>query len=413
MWAVLALASVGPAAAQTTPAPPMTGHDHSQMAMAPAPLGLAANRNGSGTSWLPDDSPMSGSSRMVGPWHLMLHGNVFVQFLQGSGPRGDAQVGSINWFMGMAERPVAGGVFTARAMMSAEAFTTDRCGYPNLAQTGETCRGERLHDRQHPHDLFMEVAADYRRAINDSVAWQIYGGPVGEPALGPVAFPHRFSAMPNPIAPISHHWLDSTHITFGVVTGAVYGRAWKVEASAFNAQEPDDNRYDFDLAALSSYSGRASWLPSKHWAAQVSAGKLDDATRLTASMTYHRQMGGRLAAITGAWGQNREPHGVTNAWLGEAAVDVSDRDQVFLRGDITGKTAEELVVEGDGDDDSHDAVLTIAKLQIGYARRLGAWRGWTANVGASVGAVVVPKSIASAYDRRVPLELAVFFSVRP
>jgi hypothetical protein len=269
----------------------------------------------------------------------------------------------------------------------------------------------------------MEVAADYRRAINDDVAWQIYGGPAGEPALGPVAFPHRWSAMSIPIAPISHHWLDSTHISFGVVTGAIYGRAWKAEASAFNGREPDDERYDFDLAALDSYSGRVWWLPSPRWAVQFSAGRLreveashdEDASetkRVTASVTYHRQVGQRLTAVTAAWGQNRESHGVTNAWLGEAAIDMSDRDRVSLRGEITGKTSEELVLEDHGHGHG-DEVHTIGKIQAGYARQLGAWRTWKFSAGATVGVSIVPEAIASAYGRRTPAEIAVFFAVRP
>jgi hypothetical protein len=417
----VALVATPQAAAAQTPAPAPPGHDHQQMmAMGAAPLGISAARNGSGTSWLPDESPMTGASRMAGPWHLMAHGNVFVQYIAGSGPRGDQQFGSINWLMGMAERPVGGGVLNARLMLSAEPATTSRCGYPNLAQTGELCRGEPLHDRQHPHDLFMEVAVDYRRAINDRIAWQVYGGPAGEPALGPVAFPHRLSAMSNPIAPISHHWLDSTHITFGVVTGAIYGRAWKAEASAFNGREPDDERYDMDFAALDSYSGRAWWLPSSRWAVQVSAGRLRDVepaddeiahetTRLTASVTYHRQVGQRLTAMTAAWGQNRESHGVTNAWLAEAAVDMSDRDRVSLRGEITGKTGDELVLDSHAGDEVH----SIGKVQAGYARQLASWRNWKMSAGATVGVAIVPAAIAAAYGRRTPAEIAVFFAVKP
>ena len=417
----VALVATPRAGEAQTPPPTAPGHDHQQMmTMSAAPLGISAARNGSGTSWLPDESPMTGASRMAGPWHLMAHGNVFVEYIGGSGPRGDQQFGSINWLMGMAERPVGGGVFNARLMLSAEPATTTRCGYPNLAQTGELCRGEPLHDRQHPHDMLMEVAADYRRAINDSIAWEVYGGPAGEPALGPVAFPHRLSATSNPIAPISHHWLDSTHITFGVVTGAIYGRAWKAEASAFNGREPDDARYDFDVAALDSYSGRAWWLPSSRWAVQFSAGQLRDVepgdeeiahetTRVTASVTYHRQVGQRLTAVTAAWGQNRESHGVTNAWLAEAAVDMSDRDRVSLRGEITGKTGDELVLDSHAGDEVH----SIGKVQAGYARHLASWRNWKMSAGATVGVAIVPAAIAAAYGRRTPAEIAVFFAVRP
>jgi hypothetical protein len=127
-------------------------------------------------------------------------------------------------------------------MFSAEPWTVGRCGYPDLLASGEECRGEAIHDRQHPHDLPMELSAEYDAPIARDVRWQVYGGPSAEPALGPVAYPHRVSAMPNPIAPITHHWIDSTHVSFGVVTGGVYGTRWKAETSLFNGREPDDNR---------------------------------------------------------------------------------------------------------------------------------------------------------------------------
>src|SRR5438876_2951371 len=160
----------------------------------------------------------------------------------------------------------------------------------------------------------MELAADYRRAINDRVAIELYGGPAGEPALGPTSYPHRLSAMPNLYAPITHHWLDSSHISFGVMTGGMYGRRWKAEASIFNGREPDDGRYNLDMGALDSYSGRLWILPTPHWAFQVSAGHLkeaefrpsaprEDVDRFTASMTYHRLVDDRLWATTVAWGR--------------------------------------------------------------------------------------------------------------
>jgi hypothetical protein len=153
----------------------------------------------------------------------------------------------------MADRKAGSGHFGLRGMISLEPFTIAGCGYPNLLASGEVCEGEAIHDRQHPHDLFMELAATYDRPLGGDAHLQLYGGPFGEPALGPVAFPHRISAMPNPVAPITHHWLDATHITYGVVTGGVYGKRWKAEASVFNGREPDETRTNFDFAAMDSY----------------------------------------------------------------------------------------------------------------------------------------------------------------
>ena len=164
-----------------------------------------AARDGSGTAWLPDESPMYAVHSIKGPWMLMFHENAFLQYLKESGTRGDEQFGSINWIMGMAERRVGPGRLGLRGMVSAEPWSIRGCGYPDLLATGEECGGEQIHDRQHPHDLFMELAARYDAALGGKIRWQVYGGPAGEPALGPVAYPHRLSAMPNPLAPISHH----------------------------------------------------------------------------------------------------------------------------------------------------------------------------------------------------------------
>src|SRR5262245_55352952 len=197
---------------------------------------LFPSRDSSGTAWLPDRTPMYGFHRQQGAWEVMLHGNVFAQYLYESGEehRRKQQFGSINWFMGMARRPLAGGRAGLRAMLSLEPLTITGCGYPVLLATGETCDGDSIHDRQHPHELFMELAVEYDRPLGAGLRWSLYGGPAGEPALGPAAFPHRLSAMANLLAPIGHHWLDATHITYGVLTTGVYSNRWKAEASIFN-----------------------------------------------------------------------------------------------------------------------------------------------------------------------------------
>ena len=218
----------------TMPPDQHAGHDMAAME--------SMARQGSGTAWQPDTTPMYALQADKAGWMLMAHENVFLQFLHDSGERGQDQFGSINWFMGMADRKVGAGRVRLRGMFSLEPWTIGGCGYPDLLATGERCNGQKIHDRQHPHDLLMELAAQYDAPIRGSMRWQVYGGPAGEPALGPVAYPHRLSAMPNPLAPISHHWLDATHITFGVVTAGVYANRWKAEASVFNGREPDENR---------------------------------------------------------------------------------------------------------------------------------------------------------------------------
>jgi hypothetical protein len=403
------------AAAQTMP---MQGHDHMAMMMPANPLGIDHARDGSGTSWMPDAVPMQGRMWHRGDWMLMLHGNGFLQVVTTGTDRGDTQFGSVNWAMGMAQREWGGGQLQLRSMVSAEPVTVGRCGYPMLLQSGESCRGEALHDRQHPHDMFMEVGASYRREINPSIAWEAYAALSGEPALGPTGFPHRFSAMPNLVAPISHHWLDSTHVSFGVVTGGVYGRRWKLEGSAFNGREPDDARYGFDLAALDSVSGRAWYMPSPNWALQVSAGHLtaaeqhpgedaEDVSRFTASATHSRAIGGRILASTFAWGLNREHDHSSSALLAETALDLTARDTVFARGEIVGKTPADLALPL-----AEDGVFTTGKVQGGYTRWFRTVRGVAFGAGGSLGLAFLPEAVQPYYGKRIGAEAAVFLNVR-
>jgi hypothetical protein len=397
--------------------------DHAQHDMAvheEAPLGLTSARDGSGTSWLPDDSPPSGGMRTFGPWMVMLHGNGFVQFIDAGSDRGDRQFGSINWIMGMAQRRLAGGQVTVRTMFSADPATVGRCGYPNLLQTGEFCDDERLHDRQHPHDVFMELAVSYRRAITPSLAIEIYGGPSGDPALGPTAYPHRPSAMPNPLSPIAHHWLDASHISFGVVTGAIYGRRWKAEGSIFNGREPDDRRGNVDVDALDSYAGRFWIMPTPRWAIQVSTARLTDAEidepgntsdlqRVTASATYHRRADDRLWATTLAAGWNREAHHQSAAAIAETAIDVTRLDTVFARGELVSKTASDLALPFA----DHESSFTISKWTTGYTRWLSSMWGIKPGVGGTMGLAVLPASLASYYGGRTVGEFSVFLTLRP
>ena len=394
--------------ATPTPEPSQTEHE---MPMA---------REGSGTAWLPDATPMYAIHAMKGPWALMFHDNVFLQYLKESGDRGDGQFGSINWIMGMAQRNAGPGRVMFRGMFSAEPSTIRGCGYPDLLASGEQCKGEKIHDRQHPHDLMMELSVSYDAPLKGPVRWQVYGGPVGEPALGPVAYPHRVSAMPNPLAPIAHHWLDSTHITYGVVTGGLYGSRWKAEASVFNGREPDEERTDFDFGALDSFSGRVSFLPTSKLALQVSAGQLTEAeapegpgprldvSRVSASAIYHTgTAASRLWATTLAWGRNEESGHGSNALLLETSRTWQDRDTVFGRFEAVGKTARDLAVA------ESDETFTVAKLQGGYTRYLSAWKGLKPGVGVSVSAAFVPEGLKRAYGSRVNGGFSVFLTLRP
>ena len=309
-------------------------------------LGLyPMNRDSSGTSWQPDLAPALGHMTMTDGWMLMTAARITgVADIQ-SGPRGDSDIFAEGMLMGMASRDLSsGGTLGLHLMLSPDPFMGRR-GYPLLLQTGETADGVTpLIDRQHPHDLFMELAASYSHPFSDSQSLFIYAGYPGEPALGPSAYMHRISALDDPEAPISHHWLDSTHISFGVVTlGWVMGD-WKLEASQFTGREPDQYRFDFDSARFDSTSARISYNPDPHWSLQASGGFIKspeqltpaiNERRITASATYYTPLGADASfAATLAFGNKHLSDGTSeSAGLLEAEYHPSRAWTIFARGE--------------------------------------------------------------------------------
>jgi hypothetical protein len=391
-------------------------------------------RESSGTSWLPDTTPMFGVVKSRGPWELMFHGTLFGQFLYEPGDKhrtggvANAQVSAVNWGAVMARRPLGRGRFGLRAMLSLEPWTVTDCGFINYLATGEMCEGDTIHDRQHPHDLFMELAVDYDAPIKGSLRGQVYAGFAGEPALGPAGFPHRLSAITNPIAPITHHWLDSSHVTFGLVTAGLYQERWKAEASVFNGREPDSRRANIDLARLDSYSGRLVFMPNERWVFQVSSGYLNEAEaefppqppsdvrRSTASATYHRPAGdGSVWATTMAYGvlAGREIvpgdsfYAVTHAALVESLLTIGETHAWFGRLEFVGKPAHDLHAHEFPKD-----VFTVGKFQAGYVRYFSNWHG-VIGLGGTISLSLLPPELAPRYQGRVAPGFGVFLHVRP
>ena len=277
------------------------------------------SRDSSGTSWQPDDSVHAAVHAMAGDWMLMGHLMLWGVYDTQSGSRGDDKAFLAGMLMGAARRDLSNAdTINLRAMLSPDPFM-GKSGYPELLASGETADGVTpLVDRQHPHDLFMELAGSYAHRLDSDDSAFLYAGYPGEPALGPAAFMHRPSGMDIPDAPITHHWLDSTHIVFGVLTAGLVHNDWKLEVSQFTGREPDQNRYDFDPIRLDSTSARVSWNPDSHWSLQVSWGHLKspeqltpniDETRTTASATYVTDLGEGIFAATLAWGLKQESDG--------------------------------------------------------------------------------------------------------
>lgn len=323
-------------------------------------LNLPMNMDGSGTAWLPANSPMYGYMIHSGKWNFMVHGNISTGFnkqdLNNKGSRGDEQWDAPNWFMFMGQtRAGKKGLFHFNTMLSLDALLMGGEGYPLLFQTGESYNGIPLVDRQHPHDLFSELSVAYSYAISKRSDIYVYVGYPGEPALGSVAFMHRPSSLSNPDAPLSHHWNDGTHVTFGVATLGFRYDKFKIEASSFTGREPDENRYNFDKPRFDSWSGRLSYAPSDNWSIQVSRGYVnspewqhpqENVNRTTASaifsLPYKKE---RFINITGLWGINKiRDHESENAFLLEGDWDIK-RFSLYGRYEWVQKSTEELNLE--------------------------------------------------------------------
>lgn len=279
-------------------------------------------RDSSGTSWQPDDAQHAALHGVTGDWMLMGHVMLWGIYDTQSGPRGDDKAFLAGMFMGAARRDLSNGdTINLRAMLGPDPFM-GRDGYPLLLASGETANGVTpLIDRQHPHDFFMELSGSYAHRLDGDNSIFLYAADPGEPALGPPAFMHRPSGMDIPDAPITHHWLDSTHIIFGVLTGGLVHEDWKLEVSQFTGREPDQNRFDFDPIRLDSTSARFSWNPDEHWSMQVSWGHLNSPEQLTPQLNENRTTasgtfvtkfaGGSSLAATLAWGLKQESDGTS------------------------------------------------------------------------------------------------------
>jgi hypothetical protein len=377
-----------------------------------------AARESSGTSWQPEASTVHGLAWTANAWHFTLHGEAAVVATNEAGPRGDEGTFSTNHVMLNGRRLAGKGVVSVRSMWTFEP-AMGRRGYPLLFQTGETADGVNgLVDRQHPHDLPMELAVTYSHPVGSSYGF-VYAAAVGEPALGPPAYMHRASASLLPIAPMSHHWLDSTHVTFGVITGGfVAQRRVKIEGSIFRGREPDQDRWGFEKPRFDSYSLRVSVNPAPALALQASVGVLEepeqihpgvDASRLTASLLYTGRLLGAQFDSTLAWGRNGHsrsvstlpgtPHAhivpgqITHALLGEASLRFPGRHGIVFR--IERARKDELF---DLTDPRHTDLFPVFRFTTGYSFDGVHLPGVRIGLGAALSAGHVPGEIREDYD---------------
>ena len=418
--------------------PAQAQHDMSHMSPTQPvfPLGIPLSRLGSGTSWIPDASPMRGGHFTVGDWSLMLHGAVYGQYDHQNGFRHESQRGVIDWEMLMAMHSLAGGLFRVNVMTSFEPLFLGPTGYPQLLQTGGTYQNARLVNHQHPHDLVSELAAVYDHSLTGGVAASLYAGIVGEPALGPVSYMHRPSAEADPFAPLGHHWQDASHESFGVITLGLYSRVAKLEGSVFNAREPDWYHYNLDYtgARLDSYSGRVTVMPTVGLSLSAWAGYLMAHDRLETPIGMQRygfsilsenQIGGRLWSSAAIWGVNIHHHGsrehnhdptatnvkfyhVSASALLETTVAVTKRTELYGRLEQVSKSGDELGFQG-GD---LTQLFTIRSLSLAATRDFVSV-GWAAiGLGLRGSVNFLPETLRLTYQGTTTSGYAAFVRVR-
>ena len=382
------------------------------------------DHSNSGTSVEPDSSNSPMLMTMRDGWMLMLHGVAFVTAQQQTGPRGADKVFSTNWVMGMAQHDAGPGVVTLRTMLSLEPATVSGRFYPELFQVGETAFGRPIVDGQHPHNFFMEIAGIYDMHVGEHALVSFYGAPVGDPALGPPAFPHRASADEDPLAVLGHHLQDSTHIAGSVVTlGAAYRRV-RVEFSGFHGREPGENRWTLPVGAIDSWAGRLTANPAKDWSVQYSIGRLhspeaispqEDTLRMTASVDYHHAFTRADLASILVWGRNKMlPDGeVFNSYLAEARLRFLERNAVWTRIENVDRSNELLLGGKPAPPDFEERFLArIQAYSIGYDRDVLVTARTRTAVGAQVTVYGVPAILQPTYGD-VPVGIAAFVRFRP
>jgi hypothetical protein len=354
------------------------------------------------------------------PWMLMSDGVLFATYNHQGSPRGGDEFKSTNWWMGMASRTAGAGKLTLTGMLSLDALTATPHGYREIFQVGEVYRGVTLVDWQHPHDFLMQASVTWRVPIDYRSGFTIAGAPVGEAALGPVAYMHRASAADNPTAPLAHHTLDSTHISMGVITAGLDHGPWTIEGSLFNGTEPDENRWDLmDPGPLDSWSARLWYEPSPEWQFQVSHGFLKHPEplepgairRTTGSGSWFKRRPTGFTAVTLAFGLNQKEIGTYAAYLAEAE---DRRGRTSIYGRFESVDTETALL-------TNDVALELGPnlppsrvnaLTLGAVRDFAVVRGFEFGIGADLQLYGVPDALRPEYGDH-PVSAHVFIRIRP
>ena len=396
-------------------------HEETMHGAAPSFIDSIQQHEESGT----DGAPLSTPSQMLmiekGSWMFMLHGEAFLNEIQQSGPRGADKFFSTNWIMPMAQRKLGPGTLTARTMLSLEPATVSKRRYPELFQQGETAYGKPIVDGQHPHDFFMELAVFYDVKAGENALLSFYGGPRGDPALGPVAYPHRTSASEDPMAPLGHHLQDSTHIADSVITAGLTYRNVRVEGSGFHGREPDEYRWDLNPGKIDSWSTRLTVNAGRNWSFQYSVGDLhspeavapeDDVRRMTASVMYNHPLAGGNWSSMLLWGRNQSlSHSdVGNGYLAESTLQFLKKNYAWARIENVDRT-NELAPNPAGGELREQYFARVQAYTGGYDREITRTSYMSLAVGGQVTFYGVPNVLQPAYGTH-PVGGVVFLRIR-
>ena len=378
----------------------------------------------SGTDAEPNSTPFDMLMTTKGKWTLMFHGEAFVSEMQQSGPRGNDKLFSTNWWMPMAQRKLGSGTLTLRTMLSFEPATISDRRYSELFQQGETAFGRSIVDGQHPHDFFMELAALYDFRVGEHTLLSLYAAPMGDPAMGPAAYPHRASASENPIAPLGHHLQDSTHIAADVVTLGIAHGSFRLEASGFHGREPDEFRWNINSGKMDSWSTRVTFNPGQNWSLQYSVAQLrspealapfEDVRRMTASVQYNRPLKkGNWASLL-LWGRNQDVSGgnVGNSFLLESTLRFLERNYAWTRMENVDRTTE-LLLDGNPEPPGFTEryFTRVQAYTAGYEREVGHLPHLSTALGAQFTWYGVPDALKPIYGLH-PVGGIVFLRLRP
>jgi hypothetical protein len=386
-------------------------------------IGFLQSHSTSGTDAEPNSTPSEMLMSNHKGWTFMLHGVAFLNAIQQTGPRGADKLFSTNWIMPMAARRLGHGTLTLRTMLSLEPATISGQRYPELFEVGETAYGRPIVDGQHPHNFFMELAASYDYTIGENTMLSFYAAPVGGPAMGPAAFPHRASASEDPIAPLGHHLEDSTHIADDVLTVGITRRIIRFEASGFHGREPDEFRWDIDSGKIDSWSTRVTLNPGRSWSGQFSIAHLhspemiaptEDVRRMTASLVYNRPLRSGNWATTLIWGRNQSllNGNVGNGYLGESTLRFLGRNYGWTRIENVDRTNEILLIDKQALNNFSDRYIArIQAYTAGYDREVGNIPHLSTAIGGQVTWYGMPQTLRPVYSPH-PVGVVLFLRVR-